>query len=132
MAERRLESLGVDPAFVEALLGDMAKERELRAARDGAMEARLWYVAEALRSVPHVVEALGAPAAIVKAWRGPGVIERSSPGADQGVGRSSQRRPDVPWRGVPRSLRGTAPRSSTASCPSGRSTQSLGHSARSM
>lgn len=53
-AERLLAALGVDPAFSEALLGDMAEERALRVARDGATAARLWYVREALRAAPHV------------------------------------------------------------------------------
>jgi hypothetical protein len=53
--ERLLHLLGADPAFVEVVLGDLAEEREARASTDGARSARLWYLREALRSMPHLV-----------------------------------------------------------------------------
>lgn len=53
--DRLFAALGADPAFVEAVLGDLAEEHALRSARDGARAARTWYVQEALRSAPHLV-----------------------------------------------------------------------------
>jgi hypothetical protein len=53
--ERLLHLLGADPAFVDAVLGDLAEERAARAITDGARSARLWYARETLRSVPHLV-----------------------------------------------------------------------------
>jgi hypothetical protein len=53
--ERLLHFLGADPAFVDAVLGDLAEERAARATTDGARSARLWYVRETLRSMPHLV-----------------------------------------------------------------------------
>ena len=49
-ADRVLQALGVDRAYAEDVLGDLAEEYALRAARDGAGAARWWYVGEALRS----------------------------------------------------------------------------------
>jgi hypothetical protein len=54
-AERTLQALGVDRAFAEDLLGDLAEEYALRAAHDGVASARRWYAAEALRAMPHLV-----------------------------------------------------------------------------
>lgn len=53
LPERVLLALGVDPDFAEAVLGDMAEEYALRAARDGIGAARWWYSREVLRSAPH-------------------------------------------------------------------------------
>ncbi|MCY7380042.1 MAG: hypothetical protein LH467_11995 [Gemmatimonadaceae bacterium] len=50
-----LEALGADPAFADAVLGDLTEEHARRAARDGARTARWWYVGEALRSAPHLL-----------------------------------------------------------------------------
>ncbi|HEU4642898.1 MAG TPA: hypothetical protein VFS44_10635 [Gemmatimonadaceae bacterium] len=54
-AENLLRALGADPSFVEAVLGDLAEEYALRAARDGGAAARWWYACETLRSAPHFV-----------------------------------------------------------------------------
>jgi hypothetical protein len=54
-ADSLLASLGADPGFAEDVLGDLAEEYTLRAARDGALAARCWYLREALRSAPHLV-----------------------------------------------------------------------------
>jgi hypothetical protein len=53
--ERLLHRIGADPAFVDVVLGDLAEERTARAITDGARSARLWYLREALRSLPHLV-----------------------------------------------------------------------------
>jgi len=53
--EQLLASLGATPAFREPLLGDLAEEFALRAARDGTQAARGWYRREALRSAPHLL-----------------------------------------------------------------------------
>ena len=53
--ERLLHSIGADPAFVEAVLGDLAEERAARTIADGPRAAHLWYLREALRSMPHLV-----------------------------------------------------------------------------
>ena len=52
--ERLLHALGADPAFVDDVLGDLAEERAARTISDGARSARLWYLREALRSMPHL------------------------------------------------------------------------------
>lgn len=54
--ERLLLAIGADPGFADAVLGDLAEERALRTARDGKAAARAWYIAEALRSVPHLLQ----------------------------------------------------------------------------
>jgi hypothetical protein len=54
-AERFCDLLGADPAFAEAVFGDLAEEFALRAAQDGVGAARRWYAREALRSAPHFV-----------------------------------------------------------------------------
>lgn len=53
--ERALHFIGADPSLVDAVLGDLAEERVARTIADGARSARLWYVREALRSMPHLV-----------------------------------------------------------------------------
>jgi hypothetical protein len=53
LPERALLQLGVDPNFVEAVLGDLAEEYALRALRDGGPAARWWYTREVFRSAPH-------------------------------------------------------------------------------
>jgi hypothetical protein len=54
LAESLLKALGADPGFADDVLGDMVEERALRAARDGVVAARWWYICEALRSAPHL------------------------------------------------------------------------------
>ena len=53
--ERSLIALGVDPYFVDAVLGDLAEEYDLRAVRDGASVARWWYTREMLRATPYFI-----------------------------------------------------------------------------
>lgn len=53
--DRLLSALGADPAFVEAVLGDLAEEHAMRTARHGARAAHAWYLRESLRSAPHVL-----------------------------------------------------------------------------
>ncbi len=55
LAERLLQSLGAEHEFAESVLGDLAEEYVIRAARDGAAAARRWYVREAIRSAPHLI-----------------------------------------------------------------------------
>jgi hypothetical protein len=55
VGERVWQSLGAEPAFAEAVLGDLAEEYAGRAARDGGLSAALWYAREALRSAPHLI-----------------------------------------------------------------------------
>ena len=55
VAERLLQAIGADPVFAEVVLGDLAEEFALRAARDGVVAARWWYTCEALRSAPHLI-----------------------------------------------------------------------------
>jgi hypothetical protein len=55
LLERLLHAIGADPEFADAVLGDLAEEHALRAARDGDVAARAWYVREALRSAPHLI-----------------------------------------------------------------------------
>jgi hypothetical protein len=55
LGERLWQSLGAEPAFAEAVLGDLAEEHAGRAARDGGLFAALWYVREAVRSAPHLI-----------------------------------------------------------------------------
>ena len=54
--DRLLIAIGADPGFADAVLGDLAEEHALRAARDGAAAARTWYIVESLRSVPHLLQ----------------------------------------------------------------------------
>lgn len=53
--ERLLATLGANPAFVDAVLGDLAEERALRMEREGRVRAQLWYAREAIRAVPHLL-----------------------------------------------------------------------------
>ncbi len=53
--ERLLESLGADPEFRDALLGDLAEEHALRVGWDGGRAADRWYRREALRVAPHLL-----------------------------------------------------------------------------
>ena len=55
LAEWLFQFAGADADFVENVLGDLSEERAARAARDGKRAAAWWYVAEALRSSPHLV-----------------------------------------------------------------------------
>jgi hypothetical protein len=54
-ADRALLAIGGDPAFVADLLGDLSEEYADRTASDGIWAARLWYVRELTRSIPHLV-----------------------------------------------------------------------------
>jgi hypothetical protein len=53
-ADSILIALGCDSAFIADLLGDLREEYATRAARDGRVRARLWYMREMIRSTPHV------------------------------------------------------------------------------
>lgn len=53
--ERILEALSAKTDFRDGILGDLAEEFELRADRDGDAAARRWYLAEALRTAPHLL-----------------------------------------------------------------------------
>ncbi|HEX6535019.1 MAG TPA: permease prefix domain 2-containing transporter [Gemmatimonadaceae bacterium] len=53
-AERLLLALGADPAFSEAVLGDLAEEYARRVSLEGVAAARWWYAREALRTAPHL------------------------------------------------------------------------------
>ena len=55
VAEHLLAALGADPAFRDAVLGDLAEEHAERTARDGARAAARWYRREALRAAPHLL-----------------------------------------------------------------------------
>lgn len=55
--EALLASLGAPADFRDPLLGDLAEEYALRADRDGAPSATQWYVAQAIRSAPHLLRA---------------------------------------------------------------------------
>jgi hypothetical protein len=54
-AERLLEALGAQPGFRDAVLGDLAEEYAIHAAREGVGRARRWYYHEALRATPHLL-----------------------------------------------------------------------------
>lgn len=54
-AQRFLQAIGADPAFVESVLGDLAEEYALTVACDGYVVAVWWYVREVLRSAPHLI-----------------------------------------------------------------------------
>jgi hypothetical protein len=53
--ERILEALSARTDFRDGILGDLAEEFGLRAGRDGEAAARHWYIAEAVRAVPHLI-----------------------------------------------------------------------------
>ena len=53
--ERMLQALGVDAAFAEDVLGDLAEEYAHRRAHGGLAAARLWLAGETVRSAPHLV-----------------------------------------------------------------------------
>ncbi|HVE34663.1 MAG TPA: hypothetical protein VNC18_13935 [Gemmatimonadaceae bacterium] len=53
--ESILKGLGADPYLSEVILGDLAEEYTERVTFDGRVEARRWYIGEALRSVPHLL-----------------------------------------------------------------------------
>ncbi|MEO8622388.1 MAG: hypothetical protein ABI625_15055 [bacterium] len=55
-AEWLLHAIGGETAFTDSVLGDLAEEYAMRAERDGARTARLWYAREALRSAPHLLQ----------------------------------------------------------------------------
>lgn len=55
VAERTFASLGADPAFLADVMGDLAEERTVRTARDGARWANWWYFRECVRSTPHLL-----------------------------------------------------------------------------
>ncbi|MEO7086718.1 MAG: hypothetical protein ABI442_17005 [Gemmatimonadaceae bacterium] len=53
--ERLLQSLGADPDFRDAVLGDLAEEFAIRAVWDGERAARWWYRRESVRVAPHLL-----------------------------------------------------------------------------
>jgi hypothetical protein len=55
VAEALLQSLGAEPTFADAVLGDLAEEYALRVERDGVAAARWWYACQAFRSAPYLV-----------------------------------------------------------------------------
>jgi hypothetical protein len=66
VADRVLRALGADPVLIADLLGDLSEEYTQRAEYSGVLAARLWYVREIVRSIPHVVWIIirhGTPAA---------------------------------------------------------------------
>ncbi|HEY0528374.1 MAG TPA: hypothetical protein VGD02_06065 [Gemmatimonadaceae bacterium] len=52
--DRILISVGCEPAFIADLLGDLREEYADVASRSGSVSARLWYVREIVRCVPHL------------------------------------------------------------------------------
>ena len=50
-----LISLGCDPAFISDVFGDLREQYADRAAHEGVLAARWWYVREIVRSAPHVI-----------------------------------------------------------------------------
>lgn len=61
-AERMLWEVGVDPAFAEAVLGDLAEEYAERSMY-GVGAARFWYVGQIIRSAPYLIRNAGRHAA---------------------------------------------------------------------
>jgi len=55
LAEAFLASLGAQPEFRDAVLGDLAEELALRTQWDGVRAARRWYYREAIRSTPYLL-----------------------------------------------------------------------------
>ena len=53
--ERFLCAIGIDSDLIEAAVGDLTEEFADRAERDGVRAARVWYVREVVRSMPHVI-----------------------------------------------------------------------------
>lgn len=53
--EPLLKALGADPYLTDVVLGDLAEEFSERAAFDGEVEARRWYLKEAAHAVPHLL-----------------------------------------------------------------------------
>jgi len=53
--EALLNAIGAERGFTEAILGDLAEERALRMERDGSVRASLWYLRDAMRSMPYLV-----------------------------------------------------------------------------
>lgn len=54
-AERLLEALGATPKLRDAVLGDLAEEYAIRAARDGEGAARRWYWGQTIHATPHLL-----------------------------------------------------------------------------
>ena len=54
-AEMVLASLGAEPDFRDAVIGDLAQEFVERAERDDPSSARRWYYREAIRATPHLL-----------------------------------------------------------------------------
>jgi hypothetical protein len=52
--ELLLASLGAQPDFRDAVIGDLAEEFAQRAERDGLSAAQRWYHGEAVRAMPHL------------------------------------------------------------------------------
>lgn len=53
--ERLLTSLGAEPRYREAILGDLAEEFTIRVEEQDVRTARRWYRREAWRAVPHLL-----------------------------------------------------------------------------
>jgi hypothetical protein len=53
--EALLQSLGADRDFADDVLGDLTEEYLLRVQWDGALSARRWYYAQALRTAPYLL-----------------------------------------------------------------------------
>jgi hypothetical protein len=49
-----LIALGIDARVVNSVLGDLAEELAERSERDGFAKARLWWIRETIRSLPHL------------------------------------------------------------------------------
>ena len=67
--ERLLRTVGVEPALVDCVFGDLAEERAERSARHGRILAGLWCVEQVIRSTPHLLVSAfryGGPAARVR------------------------------------------------------------------
>src|SRR5262245_21518467 len=54
LTEETLIALGIDARVVSSTLGDLAEELAERSERDGFARARLWWVRETVRSLPHL------------------------------------------------------------------------------
>jgi hypothetical protein len=53
--EKLLTSLGAQPSYRDAVLGDLTEEFVIRAEEQGVIAARRWYRREALRAAPHLL-----------------------------------------------------------------------------
>jgi len=75
--ERLFHSVGVDPALVDCVFGDLAEERAERSATQGSVLAWLWCLEQAVRSTPHLLVSAyryGGPAARLRLCAALGVV----------------------------------------------------------